>query len=100
MMVMFLIGSALCGAAPNSLAFILGRTISGIAAGGILSGTMVMMIESLPMHKRSVFQAGIVAIMGVSSIAGPLIGGALTSSSAGWRWTFVSVATYLGECGR
>ncbi|KAG9781340.1 MFS transporter, partial [Aureobasidium melanogenum] len=40
----FEIGSAVCGAAPSSLAFILGRAISGIGAGGIFNGSMIIMI--------------------------------------------------------
>ena len=46
-MVVFEAGSALCGAAPNSVAFILGRAISGIGAGGILSG--VVRFSSIPL---------------------------------------------------
>lgn len=37
---LFEAGSALCGAAPNSIAFILGRAIAGLGAGGILSGVV------------------------------------------------------------
>jgi MFS family permease len=38
--VLFEVGSALCGAAPSSVAFIIGRAIAGLGAGGILSGVV------------------------------------------------------------
>ena len=38
--VLFEIGSAICGAAPNSIAFIIGRAVAGLGAGGIQSGVV------------------------------------------------------------
>lgn len=43
---LFEIGSAICGAAPNSVAFIVGRSIAGLGAGGIQSG--IVRIDTLP----------------------------------------------------
>lgn len=54
--VVFEIGSAICGSAPNSIAFIIGRTIAGIASAGIMTGSMLVMIPMIPLHKRPMFQ--------------------------------------------
>ncbi|KAK9319424.1 major facilitator superfamily domain-containing protein [Lipomyces orientalis] len=80
-------GSALCGAAPNSSSFIGGRALAGLGSSGIFSGVIVIMIPLLPLHKRPMWQGFSGAIFGVSSVVGPLIGGALTNSVT-WRWCF------------
>lgn len=54
--VVFEVGSALCGAAPSSVAFIVGRAIAGLASAGIFSGSMMIMIPMIPLHKRPMFQ--------------------------------------------
>jgi hypothetical protein len=52
----FEIGSAVCGAAPSSVVFIVGRAIAGIGAAGIMTGSMMSIIPLVPLHKRPVFQ--------------------------------------------
>ncbi|KAK9365634.1 major facilitator superfamily domain-containing protein [Lipomyces kononenkoae] len=84
---LFEAGSALCGAAPNSIAFILGRTIAGLGAGGILSGVMVVIVYAVPLHKRPKYQGIFGAVFGIASVTGPLMGGALTTNVT-WRWCF------------
>ncbi|KAL8951374.1 MAG: hypothetical protein Q9222_002651 [Ikaeria aurantiellina] len=84
--VMFEVGSAICGAAPTSAVFIIGRSIAGAAGAGVFSGVIVIMIPLLPLRKRPAFQGAFGAIFGLSSVIGPLMGGALTSVS--WRWCF------------
>ncbi|RDH35972.1 MFS general substrate transporter [Aspergillus welwitschiae] len=85
--ILFEAGSALCGAAPSSVAFILGRSIAGIGAGGILSGAMVIITYAVPLHKRPKYQGFFGAVFGVASVSGPLIGGAFTTDAT-WRWCF------------
>ncbi|KAH8680939.1 putative efflux pump antibiotic resistance protein [Xylariales sp. PMI_506] len=80
-------GSAICGAAPNSTVFIVGRAIAGLGGSGLFSGTMILMIPMVPLRKRPMFQGLFGMIMGVSSVAGPLIGGAFTDAVS-WRWCF------------
>lgn len=48
---------------------------------------MVIVVYAVPMHKRPMYQGFFGAVFGVSSIAGPLIGGAFTSNVT-WRWCF------------
>ncbi|KAG4441523.1 hypothetical protein IFR05_002980 [Cadophora sp. M221] len=84
---LFEIGSALCGAAPNSITFIVGRAVAGLGAGGVMSGVMVIVVYALPLHKRPKVQGFFGAVFGLSSIAGPLIGGAFTTKAT-WRWCF------------
>ncbi|KAH6654694.1 major facilitator superfamily domain-containing protein [Truncatella angustata] len=86
---LFEIGSAICGAAPSSIAFILGRAIAGCGSAGVFSGTIVIMIPMAPLEKRPMYQGALGAIFGISSVIGPLIGGAFTKNEhLTWRWCF------------
>ncbi|KAJ5949387.1 hypothetical protein N7454_000971 [Penicillium verhagenii] len=85
--VVFEIGSAVCGAAPTSNAFIAGRAIAGFASAGIFSGCMLIVIALIPLHKRPMYQGMFGAVFGIASVMGPLVGGGFTSSVT-WRWCF------------
>ncbi|EME84699.1 uncharacterized protein MYCFIDRAFT_152920 [Pseudocercospora fijiensis CIRAD86] len=83
----FEIGSAICGAAPNSVAFIIGRAIAGLGSAGIMSGAIILMVSVVPLAKRPAYQGFFGAVFGVSSVIGPLLGGAFTTDVS-WRWCF------------
>jgi MFS family permease len=74
----FEIGSALCGAAPNSSTFITGRAIAGLGSAGIVCGGMMVILSLVPLHKRPIFNAIFGLAFGVSSVLGPIVGGVLT----------------------
>lgn len=84
---LFEIGSAICGAAPSSVAFIIGRAIAGVGSAGIMSGAITVIVYAVPLHKRPLFQGLFGAVFGLASVVGPLLGGAFTSKVT-WRWCF------------
>ncbi|KAF1844689.1 MFS general substrate transporter [Cucurbitaria berberidis CBS 394.84] len=84
---LFEIGSAICGAAPSSIAFVIGRAVAGVGAAGILAGSVVTITRIVPLQKQPAMNGLLGAIFGIAIILGPLIGGALTSHTT-WRWCF------------
>ncbi|KAH6612261.1 major facilitator superfamily domain-containing protein [Chaetomium sp. MPI-SDFR-AT-0129] len=84
---LFEVGSVISGAAPNSVAFIVGRAVCGVGSAGIFAGTIVTIVSIVPLHQRPKIQGAFGALFGIASIVGPLIGGAFTSNVT-WRWCF------------
>ncbi len=83
----FELGSLICGAAPNSIALIVGRAVAGLGAGGIFSGAQIICAYTVPFEKRSIYTSLIMATYGIASVIGPLLGGALTDHVT-WRLCF------------
>ncbi|KPM38176.1 hypothetical protein AK830_g8402 [Neonectria ditissima] len=84
---LFEVGSVICGAAPNSKAFIVGRAIAGLGSSGLFSGVMVIMYNTIPLQERPAWQGGIGGILTIGSVIAPLIGGVFTDKVT-WRWCF------------
>ncbi|RKK75152.1 Efflux pump roqT [Fusarium oxysporum] len=83
----FELGSVVCGAAPTSTALIIGRSLAGIGSAGIFSGAVLIIVLSVPMRQRPTYIGILAGMYGVSSVAGPLMGGAFTDKLT-WRWCF------------
>ncbi|KAF2629269.1 putative aflatoxin efflux pump [Macroventuria anomochaeta] len=83
----FEIGSAVCGAAPSSVAFIVGRAVSGIGSAGIFQGGMMVIVGMVPLSKRPIYTAVLGMAFGVCAVLGPIVGGSFTDYAT-WRWCF------------
>lgn len=85
---LFEVGSALCGAAPNMNALIVGRVIGGVGGAGMYSGCLTYIAITTTNLERPMYMAGVAVVWGLGTVLGPVVGGAFTSSSATWRWAF------------
>ncbi|CAK5276518.1 unnamed protein product [Mycena citricolor] len=95
--VVFEVGSAICGGAPNSTALIIGRAIAGLGSAGIFSGGMIIIAHSVPLEKRPMYSGLIGGMYGIASVAGPLMGGVFTDKVS-WRWCFYINLPIGGVC--
>lgn len=84
-LVIFEIGSVLCGAAVDSRMLIVGRAVAGAGAAALFSGGMTIIGFTVPLRRRPIYIGLLSSIFGVSSVIGPLMGGALTDRVS-WRW--------------
>ncbi|KAF2199790.1 putative efflux pump antibiotic resistance protein [Delitschia confertaspora ATCC 74209] len=85
---LFEVGSAICGAAPSMAALIVGRAICGFGGAGMYTGSMTLLSLTTTEQERA-FYLGLPGITwGAGTVLGPILGGAFTDSSAGWRWAF------------
>jgi len=74
----FELGSLVCGVSPTSKALIVGRAIAGLGCAGIFSGALIILAHSVPLRKRPMYTGFIGAMYGIASVAGPLMGGAVS----------------------
>ncbi|KAI9708998.1 MAG: hypothetical protein M1812_007811 [Candelaria pacifica] len=86
-LVIFELGSIICAAARNSVMLIVGRAVAGAGAAALFSGGMTIIGFSVPIRKRPIYIALLSSMFGISSVVGPILGGALTDK-ASWRWCF------------
>jgi MFS family permease len=87
----FEIGSLLCGVAPSMNILILGRAIAGVGAAGIFVSVFVIVSQITRLEQRPLLFGLFGGIYAVSSVVGPLLGGAFTDKVT-WRWCFYSTS--------
>lgn len=83
----FLVGSALCGAAQSMAGLILSRALQGIGGGGLTPLGQTVMATLYTREQRARLQGLTVAVYGLASVAGPVVGGYLVEK-VHWRWVF------------
>lgn len=70
---LFETGSAVCGAAPNMTALVLGRVIAGVGGSGMYSGTLSFVAMLTTIKERPIYMAGSTVIWGIGSVLGPVV---------------------------
>ena len=90
-LVMFAAASALCGAAPNMDALIVGRVWAGAGGAGMYLGVLNLLTVNTSIHERPMYMGLTGLVWGTGCILGPVIGGAFSDSSATWRWVSINL---------
>ena len=85
---LFQAGSALCGGAPSMAALIVGRVVAGAGGTGMYLGGLTHFSALTTVKERGAYITGITFVWGIGSVLGPVVGGALSTSRATWRWAF------------
>jgi EmrB/QacA subfamily drug resistance transporter len=92
--VVFLLGSVAAGFATSMYQLAGFRALQGLGAGGLMALPLAIMGDILAPRERAKYQGYFLAVFGISSVAGPLIGGLLSGTDfilgiTGWRWVFL-----------
>jgi EmrB/QacA subfamily drug resistance transporter len=89
----FLVGSVLSGTAHSMIELAGFRAVQGLGAGGLMALAFAIIGDIVPPRERAKYQGYFMAVFGLSSVAGPVLGGLLAGQDRilgfdGWRWVF------------
>ncbi|NOP96212.1 DHA2 family efflux MFS transporter permease subunit [Mycolicibacterium fortuitum] len=84
---LFLVGSVLCGAAGSMGMLVASRALQGLGGGAITVTAVAVIGEVIPLRDRGRYQGALGAVFGVTTVIGPLLGGLFTDHLS-WRWAF------------
>lgn len=85
--IVFVLGSVLCGFSQNMTELIIFRAVQGLGAGIIATVPLKIIAEIVPPRQRGKYMGIFSAVGGISTIVGPTLGGLITDS-LGWEWIF------------
>jgi EmrB/QacA subfamily drug resistance transporter len=87
--VIFVIGSVICGLAQNTPQLIAARAFQGLGMGGLQALAQVVIAAMIPPRERGRYNGYLGAVMALATVCGPLLGGLIVDTSwLGWRWCF------------
>ena len=86
-LIIFIIGSVLCGLSQTVLHIILFRGLQGIGAGIMIANAFIVVGDLFPPSERGKYQGLVAGVFGLSSIIGPILGGFITDELS-WHWVF------------
>ncbi|WP_427172895.1 MDR family MFS transporter [Arthrobacter sp. 92] len=89
----FLTGSLYAGSVHSMTELAIARGIQGMGAGGLLALALTIIGDIVSLKDRAKFQGYFMSVFGISSVLGPVVGGAFAGSASilgfdGWRWVF------------
>jgi MFS family permease len=85
--VIFMLGSGICGGATSGGMLIAGRAVQGIGSGGIIMVIDIIISDLVPLRQRNNYMAVVLGVYGIGTAIAPVIGGEIVATTT-WRWIF------------